>query len=72
MSLNAWEISQDEKDAVQLVSLLVRAIKKFDADDRVKKRAERAEDWLTRYNAKHPTRMLRDSATLSDTQKEAS
>jgi hypothetical protein len=66
MSLNAWEVSQDERDAVQLVSLLVRAINKFDADDRIKKRTERAEGWLTRYNAKHPTRTLRDSATLSD------
>lgn len=64
--LGVWNVSQDEKDAVLLVGLLVRASKKWDADERVKKRAARAEDWLKRYDAKHPARMLRDSAVLSN------
>lgn len=65
MSLDAWNVSPDEKDAVTLVGVLVRAIKKWDADERTKKRAAKAEDWLRRYNTKYPSRMLRDSATLS-------
>lgn len=67
MSLNAWPVGVDEKDAVHLVSTLVRAIEKWDADPRTKKRAARAADWLRRYNEKHPVRMLRESAILSAT-----
>lgn len=63
--LGVHDVPQDEKDAVMLVSTLVRAIKKWDADERTKKRAKRAEDWLRRYDEKHPHRMLRDSAQLS-------
>ncbi len=67
MSVDAWNVSQDERDAVQCVSLLVRAINKWDADERTKKRAKRVEGWLECYNAKHPYRMLRDGAVLSNT-----
>ena len=56
-----------EKDAVMLIGLLVRACEKFDADPRIKKRALRARGWLGKYNQKHPARMLRDEAILSDT-----
>lgn len=63
--IGVWDVSQDERDAVMCVSLLVRAAKKWDCDDRIKKRAARAEDWLRRYDAKHPHRMLRDGAVLS-------
>lgn len=58
-------ISQDERDAVALVSLLARAIDKWDCDARIKKRGLRAADWLRRYNARHPERLLRDDAMLS-------
>lgn len=64
--IGVHDVPQDEKDAVMCVSLLVRAIKKWDADERIKKRAARCEDWLRRYDAKHPYRMLRDGAVLSD------
>ncbi len=67
--LGVWDVSQDEKDAVGLVGLLVRASLRFDADPRIVKRAERAKDWLERYNAKHPSRMLRDGAVLSSNNK---
>lgn len=63
--LGVHDVSQDEKDAVMLVGVLVRAGKKWDADPRIKKRIAKAEDWLRRYDEKHPHRMLRDSATLS-------
>lgn len=66
MSLESWPVSPDEKDAVHLVSTLVRACNKWDADYRIKKRAKRAQEWLDRYNRKHPFRMLRDDATLSN------
>ena len=66
--LGVHDVSPDEKDAVMLVSTLVRAIKKWDADERIKKRAIRAEDWLNRYNEKHPHRMLREAAQLSHNQ----
>lgn len=59
------DVPQDERDAVMLVSTLVRAALKWDADPRIKKRATRAAEWLTRYDAKHPHRMLRDGAVLS-------
>lgn len=58
-------MTQDERDAVILISTLVRAIGKWDADYRIKKRADRADDWLRRYYAKHPELILRDDATLS-------
>lgn len=58
-------VSQDERDAVVLLSTMVRAAKKWDADERIKKRAARAENWLNRYNARHPERILRDGAVLS-------
>ena len=70
MSLGSWNVSPDEKDAVTLVSTLVRAIRKWgeDSDIRIQKRAIRAEDWLNRYNQKHPYRMLRDNAVLSNSE----
>jgi hypothetical protein len=70
--LGVHDVSQDKKYAVMLVSLLVRAGRKWDADPLIKKRVARAEDWLRRYDAKHPRRMLRDSAILSDGKSEAS
>lgn len=66
MSLDSWQVSTDEKDAIALVSTLVRAIRKWPADYRIQKRANQAEKWLNRYDAKHPFRMLRDGAVLSD------
>lgn len=66
MMLGVHNVSQDERDAVMLVGMLVRAGKKWDADERIKKRIAKAEDWLKRYDAKHPHRMLRDGAMLSE------
>ena len=63
--LGVHDVSQDERDAVMLVGVLVRAGKKWDADPRIKKRVAKAEGWLRRYNAKYPHRMLRDGAQLS-------
>lgn len=57
---------QDERDAVLLLSTLTRAALKWDADKRIIRRAERAWEWLGRYNSRHPERVLRDIPILSD------
>ena len=59
------ERTVDEKDAVTLVSILARAIGKWDADERIKKRGKRADDWLCRYYERHPEMVLREEAVLS-------
>ena len=64
--IGVHDVSQDERDAVMLIGVLVRAGKKWDADPRIKKRIAKAEDWLRRYDAKYPHRMLRDGAVLSE------
>ena len=64
--IGVHDVSQDERDAVMLVGMLVRAGKKWDADHRIKKRIAKAEDWLRRYDAKYPHRMLRNDALLSE------
>lgn len=61
-----WDVPQDERDAVMLLGSLVRRIRKYEADERIKKMGEKTENWLARYNAKYPTRMLRGDAVLSD------
>jgi hypothetical protein len=51
--------SVDERDAVTLLRRMLVASKDGDANPKLESRLEDAKDWLARYDAKHPTQILR-------------
>ncbi|MEP3669334.1 MAG: hypothetical protein ABJN42_21665 [Roseibium sp.] len=57
--------TQDERDAIALLTALVRAARKHDAAPEIKERAEKAADWLNRYQARNPSRILRTDPPIS-------
>lgn len=59
---SAHPVSQDERDAVQVATRLVRAINKWGDGTHLMKRAEEATDWLNRYQSRHPDRIFRGTS----------
>jgi len=51
--------TQDEKDAVQLLVRLTRAVERGHSDTGIKAKASSATGWLNRYYARKPRRILR-------------
>lgn len=57
---------RDEKDAVQFLATMVRAIEKWDADERIKNRAARGKEWLSRYFKRKPPNIFREEQSVPE------